>query len=368
MNPAPPVEATPLRTVAHVQSPRRSLLCYLCALLAFVAVCIALRKLLPLHVAGISYKLESFAAQKDEFDVVSIGTSRVYHGVVPSVFDDKARALGYASRSFNGGADGMATSEAFAITRRILGQRPRRLRYLLFELESGIGAGTPLESAGVTVRNVYWRDWHSLVSAVRTFADGISWDDPNLSGAPFSWRRWQFFGPIFSANVRLWARHETGLGEGFDRVKQAVAVLRHRGFSDKPPAPGWDGYYAMTRPMSGKTLATYRKNFAKVRDHPTKRKPDPVMQAELARYVRRLAAKKIEVIFLVPPALTNRRGAGSNCPPGSPLLDYDDYERYPEFYAEEFRLDADHLNDRGAKLFSARLAADFVRTIKPPDR
>ncbi len=368
MIPPPVTEPTPLRAVAHGQAPRRAALCFLCALLAFFAACLALRKMLPLHVAGISYKLQAFAAQKNEFDLVSIGTSRIYHGVVPTVFDATAANLGYASHSFNGGADGMSTDEAFALTRRLLDHHPRRLRYVFFELHSGVGSGTPLENSGVTVRNVYWRDWHSLVAAARTLAEGLSWDVPGLRGAPFSWSRWQFFGPIFSANVRLWARNETGWGEGYERLPQAVDRMRHRGFSDQPPPPGWDGYYAMTRPMSGPTLATYREDFAKVRRQPNNRPADPIMRAELARYVRSLAAKKIQVVFVVPPALTGGRSAGANCPPGSPLLDYDDYERYPEFYAEENRLDADHLNDRGAKLFSARLAHDFVRTLRPPAR
>jgi len=338
------------------------------ALLGFLVVCLILRNVFPLHVAGVSYKLESFARQKDNFDVVFTGTSRVFHGISPAAFDEATRALGCPSRSFNSGADGMSAGEGFSLTRRLLTLHPRQLRYLFFELASGVEAGTPIDNQAVTVRNVYWRDWDSLVSGFRTFWMGISRLDPKIDGPPYSWRRFALYTPIFSANVRLWARNETGLGEGFDRLKQTVARLRHRGFSDRPPPPNWDGYFPMSKPMTGETLTTYRKDFAKVRNHPGNRQPDPITRSELARYARDLEARGVRVVFVVPPSLLGGRDAGVNCPPGSLLFAYDDYLRYPQFYAEENRLDDEHLNARGAELFSRTLAADFLNAVKPPDR
>ena len=93
-----------------------------------------------------------------------------------------------------------------------------------------------------------------------------------------------------------------------------------------------------------------------------------MMRGELKRFAQEMAAKKIEVVFVVPPSLKGGRGSGINVPSGSRLFAYDDFIRYPQFYEEENRLDVEHLNGRGAELFSRILAQDFVRSLDSPVR
>ena len=132
--------------------------------------------------------------------------------------------------------------------------------------------------------------------------------------------------------------------------------------------PNWDGYYAMSTPMSGKILTTYRKALADAHNRPPQRVPRPMMRSELRRFAQEMAAKKIQIVFMVPPSLMAGRGSGIHLPSDSQLFAYDDFDRYPQFYAEENRLDVEHLNGRGAELFSQTLAQEFVRSLDSPVR
>ncbi|MBA3963735.1 MAG: hypothetical protein H0X40_17795 [Chthoniobacterales bacterium] len=333
----------------------------ICVLLAFVLVCGGVGKLFPREVEGVSPKLRSFRAQKDKFEVVFLGSSRMFHGISPKVFDETTRATGHRWQSFNAGFDGLSTPEGFAISRRLLLDHPHKLRYLFFELTPRTGAGTPLRDDSVTKRDVYWRDWKSLTSAFRIFGLGLTLADPNLPGARFSFQRWSFFGPLLSANFRLWARNEANVGVGFE-LNRALPFWMSRPEDDQVP-PAWDGFFPLSQPMQGKTMADYQAALEKARRETKTPPPDEIMRRELAEFCRTLAKKKIEVIFIVLPSLWWGRGVRATAPAGQMVLSYDDYTRHPEFYEEQNRLDVEHLNARGADLFSRTLANDFVAML-----
>jgi hypothetical protein len=351
---------------------------WLIGILVFVLVCAGISKFLPRPVSWISLKVQRFTEKKDDIDIIFVGSSRVYHGIDPKVFDQTLLASGHRSQSFNVAVDGMITAEGFAIVRRLLALHPRGLKYVFFEAQteapSVIAAATPTAGQKVKERDIYWRDWESLLSSFRMFAVGLSWPKGALPGAPFSLRRWNDFWPLLSANVRLWMQNATNVGTGLEILRGAIDALPPRPppsqqESNEASLPSkWDGYYAMSKPMSGETLTTYRKAFASVQDRPIRRVASPMMRGELKRFVQEIAAKKIEVVFVIPPSLKGGRGSGINVPSDSRLFAYDDFVRYPRFYDEENRLDVEHLNGRGAELFSRILAQDFARSLDSPVR
>jgi hypothetical protein len=130
-----------------------------------------------------------------------------------------------------------------------------------------------------------------------------------------------------------------------------------------PAASYKDGFFPMDTPLSGEFLKKYREAFAEMEKNRRARLPDPVMQDQLRRFAKTMAKYQITVVFILPPAVIGNPGDEINAPPGNPLLAYDDAARYPEFYAEENRLDRQHLNGRGAMLFSRQLATDFLRAL-----
>lgn len=356
-----------------MKSVSRYALSWLIGVLVFVFVCAGISKLFPQQVSGISLKVHRFTEEKDHVDVIFVGSSRIYHGIEPKVFDQTLVASGHQWRSFNVAMDGMTTAEGFAMVRRLVALHPKKLKYIFFEAQSAIAAGTPIGDQKVTERDVYWRDWDSLRSSFRTFAMGLTWPNGTLPGVPYSFRRLDDFGPLLASNVRLWIRNVTNVGVGTEIFQNAAAALPP--FKNPPPKPegadipaNWDGYYAMSKPMSGETLATYRNAFADAHDHPVQRTPRRMMRGELRTFAQEMAAKKIQIVFVVPPSLMAGRGSGIHVPSGSRLFAYDDLDRYPQFYAEENRLDVEHLNGRGAELFSQTMAQEFVHSLDSPVR
>jgi hypothetical protein len=256
----------------------------------------------------------------------------------------------------------------------VLTLHPRKLKYIFFETQSAITAGTPTGDQKVTERDVYWRDWESLLSGFRMFNMGLTLPSGTLAGTPYSFRRWNQFGPLLFANVRLWIQNVTNVGVGMEILRGPIDALPPQ----PPPSPqesaeaslpsNWDGYYAMSNPMSMETLTTYRKAFASMQDRPVKPRPSPMMRSELERFVQEMTAKKLEVVFVMPPSAKGGRGSGINVPSGSRLLVYDDFIHYPQFYEEENRLDTEHLNARGAEIFTRVLAQEFVRSLESAGR
>ena len=91
------------------------------------------------EVAGIARKLQWCEAHKDNFDIVFVGSSRVFHGISPRIFDQVASASGQRWRSFNLGMDKMGMAQSMTVTRDLVATGPRNLRYVFFELEPGTG-------------------------------------------------------------------------------------------------------------------------------------------------------------------------------------------------------------------------------------
>ncbi len=335
---------------------------WLIGVLVFILVCAGINKFFPRPVNWISLKVHRFTEKKDDVDIVFIGSSRSYHGIAPKVFDQTLLASGHEWRSFNMAMDGMTTAESFAMVRRLLALHPRKLKFIFFETQSVITAGTPTGDQKVTERDVYWRDWESLLSGFRMFDMGLALPSGVVAGTPYSFRRWNDFGTLLFANVHLWIRNVTNVGIAMEILRGAIDVLPprpppSRQESNEASLPSnWDGYYAMSNPMSAATLTTYRKAFASMQDRPVRPRPSPMMRSELERFVQEMTAKNIEVVFVVPPSAKGGRGAGINVPSGSRLLAYDDFTRYPQFYEEENRLDTEHLNARGAEIFTRVLA------------
>ena len=247
------------------------------------------------EVGRVAPKLHWCEAHKDGFEIVFVGSSRVFHGLSPRIFDQVASASGQRWRSFNLGMDKMGMAQSMAIIRELVATSPRHLKYVFFELEPGTA----------------------------TLAGGQN-------------RRVQ----------REVTSQPAGSGLG----------------------PDGDGFFPMNRPMSPAVESFYQERLAAVKANPGPRQPNELVRAELGRFYAEMAAKNIQVIFLVAPSLRAAHGSGVNAPPGRPLFSFDDLVRYAPLYDEANRMDAEHLNARGAEIFSRTLAQEFMVKTKSTAR
>ena len=116
----------------------------------------------------------------------------------------------------------------------------------------------------------------------------------------------------------------------------------------------------MDKPMSPAVESFYQQRLAAVKANPAPRPPNEPPRPSWAAFPAEMAARNIQVIFLVAPSLRSAHGSGVNAPPGSPLFSFDDLVRYAALYDEANRMDAEHLNARGAEIFSRTLAREFI--------
>jgi hypothetical protein len=78
----------------------------------FIISCLAIGRSLPFpDVPVVRSKLAHFAAHRDEYDTLFLGSSHFYYQIIPSLFDGVAAENGYPTRSFNAGIAGMRPPE-----------------------------------------------------------------------------------------------------------------------------------------------------------------------------------------------------------------------------------------------------------------
>jgi hypothetical protein len=147
------------------------------------------------------------------------------------------------------------------------------------------------------------------------------------------------------------------LAGGQHRPVQRATPLQPSGRS---LGPDGDGFFPMNRPMSPAVESFYQERLSAVKANPAPHPPNEGVRAELGRFYEEMAARNIQVIFLVAPSLRAAHGSGSNAPPGTPLFSFDDLVRYAPLYEEANRMDAEHLNASGAEIFSRTLAREFI--------
>ncbi len=132
--------------------------------------------------------------------------------------------------------------------------------------------------------------------------------------------------------------------------------------------PEGDGYFPIDRNMTGEMRPRYERFLQAAKAHPGPPAVDPAVRAELGRLQEELKARGIEIVFVVAPSLRGAHGAGVNAPRGSLLFSFDDLDRYASLYAETNRPDAEHLNNRGAEIFTRALAEQFLQALASPRR
>ena len=137
---------------------------------AFLITCVGLRVVLPFPEidGGVSQKFRFFAAHKDEFDTLFIGSSRVYFQISPAIFDRVTRESGMPTRSFNFGIGGMYLPETGYLLEQILDLKPRNLRWVFIEYDELQTKWSPENQT--SRRALYWADWKTgIVAPAKTY-------------------------------------------------------------------------------------------------------------------------------------------------------------------------------------------------------
>ncbi len=312
-------------------------------------------------------KLRYFTAHKDRYDLVFFGSSRVYRGIIPPLFDKEVAAHGRAVRSFNFGIAGMQPHEANALMRRVLALEPARLRWVVVELDDWDPDVHPENR--FKRRGVFWHDLPETLSALHSTL---------LIDASLVKRL-----DLLSMHVLHLAVRSFGVGRGPDMARSAIT----RRARAQEPAPSDDQPLFTHQGFGPFTERSYR-------SHPARRRfldsldayandvaglaSGNASNASLRRYNRRALAEQIamvrqtgaEPIHLVPPIpdATPQLFALQRQGYVPWLLSFNDPVADQDLLATANRFDREHLTQEGAEAFTRRLASRFATVVAQHDR
>ena len=324
-------------------------------LAAFLTGCLALHRAAPWpRMDEVSEKADYFTRHKDEFDTLFIGSSRIYHGIVPQVFDAALK-----THSLNLGIDGMNMPESSCFLEKILEQKPARLKWVFVEM-------TPFrlsmdENRLETARGMYWHDW----TRMKWIASEL-WYNARNSRRKFRWAPKRLLQPLNdldtgATHACLFLRNMGNVGRGYEMAGGAAPVNTEEFCG----APGF-GFCGMDRaePMSGGELKGYEKKLAELRA----RKINPGDNGWGLRIVTEHASQLIraagaEPVFVVASSVSAPPGEWPGQPKDAPIFAYHSPDRDERFYRADRRADSGHLNTLGATEFTQQLASDFAKHL-----
>ena len=293
----------------------------------------------PASIPQFSEKIAWFAAHKDDYAAVFIGSSQFYRGIDPRQFDCDA---GLGIRSFNFGLDGLWPAESFFVLRQILAQHPRRLRWVFIDW---MDIDPRIDHVGTTRRMMYWHDTRHTTMTLQRIAE-----------MPDSWvEKVQ----LASAHLGLWMRRLMHHGQA---VESFEGKLRKNNYG-RVKVPVWakhDGWRSgKSSGIEGEALTHYAAQLDRLRSAG----PRPPMGAALETAVRDIAAEirtaGATPILIASPAADTRHLFAP--PAGIEAWIFNDPESNPELFQPELRYDNYHLNPRGAELFTRLLAGRFLQ-------
>ncbi len=324
------------------------------AALSFLAVARLIDRLGPHPQDEVGHKLRYFEEHRDAFDLLAVGSSRTFAGVIPELLDAELKARGTPLSSVNLAMNAMHTHEADALIRRVLAMEPARLRWVLIELDHWTGVIHPGKE--LQPRTFLWHDSRTTLAAMRSTV--LYYRPPDRRAK------------LLLSHLRHLGGEVTALGRGPQTVRHLwhggetpayPAYLRHdRGYNE----PGWriheENFALGCGAAAGEDqLAFYRKRIERLN-----RKKDAA--ADLEGYDVRALRNQIEAlrragvvpIYLVLPRtkatpdflLLEQQGILEH------LLAFNDPEAYPALYDLEQRHDCEHLNRRGAEVLSTLIA------------
>lgn len=335
---------------------------------AFLITCAGLRAVLPFPEidGGVSQKFRFFAAHKDEFDTLFIGSSRIYFQISPAVFDRLTRESGLPTRSFNFGIGGMYLPESAYLLEQILNLKPRNLKWVFIEYEELQTKWSPENQT--SRRALYWADGKRVSLLLRKLTDaGTDWlwrPDPAKVGDIILRRKDE-------KNTRsLLAFYTTQFEKNYANVARAGDVLDFSATRDGDEhragylGPSSDGYVAKTNRMSPSQVASYERALdaamAQTVMHPLS--PYAIEgYRQCAQQIRGIGAAPI---FLITPGTTQIEIATESTGLGGAFMAFNNPRVYPNLFRSSARRDAQHLSKSGAEEFTRLVAANFVELVK----
>jgi len=302
-------------------------------------------------------KLQFFTAHKDRYDLVFFGSSRVYRGIIPPLFDAEVAARGQAIHSFNFGIAGMQPHEANALIRRVLTLEPARLRWVVVELDEW--DPDVHDENRFKRRGVFWHDLPETLSAMRSTL---------LLDAPATQRL-----DLLSMHALHLAVRTLGVGRGPDIVSRAIgADTASEASVSNLPLQGYEPFSERSyrsHPNRRQFLAhldAYATDVARLSAENAKKATLRGYNLDaLAGQIAMIRQAGAEPVHLIPPIPDATPQLFALLEQGHVpwLLAFNDPVLQHDLLDIDARFDREHLDQEGAESFTRKLAAGFSTVI-----
>jgi hypothetical protein len=333
------------------------------AALAFILACAGLNAVLPFpEIDMVSPKLRFFRQHRDDFDTVFLGSSRIRHQISPAIFDRTMRQAGFPTRTFNFGINAMGPPEDGYVLERLLGTKPRHLRWVFIELDELQTERLPeIES---TRRWLYWHDRKRTSLVLRAILDaGLEeggfallrrTGEVILPGRGKSEAR-----DLLFFHGTLFAKNFTNVGRKTDLSRWLSRLWKEEALSETLGSDG-DGYVPRSKKMSAAEAAAYETELESALTQPGFRFVSASTEQayrQLAEEVRKAGATPI---FLVTPLMMQiKLGFRPESGIAGTIMSFNNVTAYPQLYRNEMRIDGSHLNKVAAEEFTRLVAENF---------
>jgi hypothetical protein len=347
---------------------RRLCLSLALAFAGFAGVALAIRTQVPWQEEyGLAAKMSWFDAHADEYDLVFLGSSRVFRGFDPQLFDVELARAGIPMRSFNLGVGGVLPFEMDRMLRAVFERRPARLKWILYE--GGELDPRPDATERLSSRVVGWHDLGGVRRALGSVAcaqmplferaecalyhvEMGAWNLSNYGQARAILGAWTGTTLVNYRGPRI-TEAQLDRGQGYVPLEEdpdPQAVSRHESLLANPQS-------------HFKLVALVAQGNTREVDVRTLNLPVIREQHELARSIG------ARLITVVPPQRlpTPDRRALHAAGELDALLDFNLPERYPPLFTLDSRYDYGHLSRSGAIEFTRLLAERFLEVAKERD-
>jgi len=324
---------------------------------ALAGTCSAIREALPFpKVSGVYQKWLYYGKNQGDIDALFIGSSRMYHSVIPRQFDARVKeATGQSLRTFNFAYDAMWPPESLYMVRQILAMKPPKLRWIFLECLN-IYPDLPPD-ARATRRTAYWHDLRHTTMALAAVRD--------MNYEPL--KKWD----LSTTHGGILLRNWTNQGRGAEWLTFELGVEKRKKDTRWDPPEAWkndEGYQPEEDiPLAGAELKQFT-TAVEVRKKSFPPKPMiPSVRGAFADILAEIRAAGIEPIVVITPTILPHENF-DGFPPGTTVWRYHDPNEFPAMYDPLNRRDPTHLNHAGAKIFTDLLADRFAAKLKGADR
>jgi hypothetical protein len=338
---------------------------------AFLVACIVLHAILPFPEidGGVSQKFRFFAAHKDEFDTLFIGSSRIYFQISPAVFDRVTRESGLPTRSFNFGIGGMYLPESAYLLEQILNLKPRNLRWVFIEYDEMQTKWSPENQT--SRRALYWADWKRVSLLLRKLTDAGT--GPLWLANPTKLRDIVLRQKDETNTRSLLTFYATQLERNYTNVARAADVLGYLSGRDTNErrasylGAASDGYVIKAGRMSPTQAAAYEGELAASMAQTAAHLLSPYALEAYRRCAQEVRNIGAAPIFLITPGTTQINIAGESAQASGVVMAFNNPRTYPSLYYSSARRDGQHLTKSGAEEFTRTVAANFVELARAGD-